>query len=52
MNSLLQSAKQLKYPYHYGIVQCKDAFFGQHRPQTLPNHAELLNKWEAWKMLY
>lgn len=51
VNALLQAAKQLNYPYHYGIVQCKDAFFGQHRPQTLPNHAELLNKWEAWKML-
>ncbi|MBQ1877195.1 MAG: uridine phosphorylase, partial [Erysipelotrichaceae bacterium] len=31
-----------------GVVQCKDAFYGQHRPETLPNSAELINKWDAW----
>lgn len=35
--------------YHTGIVQCKDAFYGQHQPESLPNGAELLRKWEAWK---
>ncbi|HPW53333.1 MAG TPA: uridine phosphorylase, partial [Erysipelotrichaceae bacterium] len=34
-----------------GIVHCKDAFYGQHRPQTLPNGQELLRKWDAWLQL-
>ena len=29
-------------------MQCKDAFYGQHRPETLPNSVELLAKWDAW----
>ena len=35
-------------PYHVGVVQCKDAFYGQHKPEELPNHEELLRKWDAW----
>ena len=34
-----------------GVVQCKDAFYGQHEPQRMPVSYELLNKWEAWKRL-
>ena len=30
------------------VVQCKDAFSGQHEPETKPAGYELLNKWEAW----
>ena len=29
-------------------VQCKDAFYGQHEPETKPVGYELLNKWDAW----
>ena len=36
---------------HVGVVQCKDAFYGQHCPQRMPVSYELLNKWEAWKRL-
>ena len=43
-NALVAAAKELGYPYHTGVVQCKDAFYGQHAP-------ELMNKWEAWKRL-
>ena len=32
-------------------MQCKDAFYGQHMPEALPNSYELLNKWEAWLRL-
>ena len=31
-NALVQSAKELKQPCHVGVVQCKDAFYGQHSP--------------------
>ena len=47
-NELVQAAKTLKQPHHAGVVQCKDAFYGQHRPSTLPNSVELLRKWDAW----
>ena len=33
------------------MVQCKDAFYGQHSPERMPVSYELLNKWEAWKRL-
>jgi len=36
---------------HVGVVQCKDAFYGQHAPHKMPVSYELLNKWEAWKRL-
>lgn len=37
--------------YHTGVVQSKDAFYGQHEPEKLPAGYELIQKWEAWKML-
>ena len=50
-NALVGAAKSLGYVYHTGVVQCKDAFYGQHEPEVLPVSYELLNKWEAWKRL-
>ncbi len=44
-------AKELGHTYHAGVVQCKDAFYGQHEPERMPVSYELLNKWEAWKRL-
>ena len=49
--SLVRAAQKLDAPYHTGVVQCKDAFYGQHMPESLPNSYELLNKWEAWLRL-
>lgn len=31
-----------------GVVQSKDAFYGQHNPELMPVSYELLNKWEAY----
>lgn len=50
-NALLASAKELGQTCHAGVVQCKDAFYGQHNPELMPVSYELLNKWEAWKRL-
>ncbi len=33
---------------HAGVVECKDAFYGQHNPELMPVSYELQNKWEAW----
>jgi uridine phosphorylase len=46
--ALTEGARKLNAPYHTGVVQCKDAFYGQHRPETLPNGEELIRKWNAW----
>ena len=50
-NALVAAAKELGLPYHTGVVQCKDAFYGQHEPEMMPAGYELINKWEAWKKL-
>jgi uridine phosphorylase len=39
----------LKYPYHVGVVQSKDSFYGQHESERMPVGYELENKWGAWK---
>ena len=50
-NALVSSAAQQGFPYHTGVVQCKDSFFGQHEPEVMPVGYELQQKWEAWKRL-
>lgn len=50
-NALVAAAKELGLTYHTGVVQCKDAFYGQHEPEKMPAGYELINKWEAWKKL-
>ena len=50
--ALVQAAKALGKRTEVGIVQCKDAFYGQHSPERMPVSYELLNKWEAWKRLH
>ena len=49
--ALVQAAERLGKPWHAGVVQCKDSFYGQHAPERMPVSYELLNKWEAWKRL-
>ena len=49
--ALVSAAKALRMPYHTGVVQCKDAFYGQHEPDIMPVSYELENKWQAWLRL-
>mgnify|MGYP002269904061 CR=1 FL=1 len=51
INALVEGAKKEGCEFHTGVVQCKDAFYGQHEPETKPVSYELMNKWEAWKRL-
>lgn len=51
VNALTASAKEMGKEFHTGVVQCKDAFYGQHAPEAMPVSYELLAKWEAWKRL-
>lgn len=46
---LVCAAQSLAYPYHTGVVQCKDSFYGQHNPESMPICHTLLDHWQAWK---
>ena len=35
-NALVSAAKAKGYPFHTGVVQCKDSFYGQHEPEVKP----------------
>lgn len=48
VRDMADGAAALGLPYHTGVVQSKDSFYGQHSPQSMPNGAELLRKWDAW----
>ena len=50
-NALVHAAKEKNCEFHTGVVQSKDAFYGQHEPELMPAGYELINKWEAWKKL-
>lgn len=39
---------RLNYPYHIGVVECKDSFYGQHNPDGSGVSYELKDKWSAW----
>ena len=49
--AVVLAAKNLGKPWHAGVVQCKESFYGQHDPKRMPVSQELLYKWEAWKRL-
>ena len=49
VQKLETAAKANGYPYHIGVVQCKDSFYGQHEPEKMPVGYKLVQKWEtAW----
>ena len=47
-SALRDAAKARGSRFHVGVVQCKDAFYGQHDPDSMGVHYELKNKWDAW----
>ena len=49
--ALKAASESLGYRTHTGVVQCKDAFYGQHSPEKSPVYYDLLQKWESWKRL-
>lgn len=51
VEKLVVAAKNAGKPYHVGVVQCKDSFYGQHSPALMPVNYELINKWNAWLKL-
>ena len=49
--ALRDASRELGFRTHVGVVQCKDAFYGQHSPEKSPVSYDLLQKWESWKRL-
>ncbi len=51
VNALVEAARKGGHRCHVGVVQCKDAFYGQHNPDGMPVGYELKDKWDAWVKL-
>lgn len=49
VGELKRAAEELGHSQHLGIVECKDSYYGQHDPDSMPVSYELHSKWEAWK---
>jgi uridine phosphorylase len=45
--ALAQQAEAMSVPYHVGVVQSKDSFYGETNPETMPISEKLLARWEA-----
>lgn len=48
VQALAEAAEKFPVRSHVGVLQCKDSFYGQHDPDTMPVSYELKNKWDAW----
>ncbi len=46
--ALRESAEKMGYRNHVGMVQCKDSFYGQHSPDSMPISKELNDRWQAY----
>ncbi|MBQ9033467.1 MAG: uridine phosphorylase [Lachnospiraceae bacterium] len=51
LKALEEAADNLGMRHHVGVVHCKDAFYGQHNPELLPQSQVLLQKWDAYLRL-
>lgn len=48
LTALDEAARNLNMRSHIGVVHCKDAFYGQHNPELLPQSDVLMRKWGAY----
>lgn len=48
VQALAEAAEQFPVNSHVGVLQCKDSFYGQHDPDSMPVAPELKDKWDAW----
>ena len=48
LKALEEAAGKLSMRRHIGVVHCKNAFYGQHNPELLPQSSILLQKWDAY----
>lgn len=48
VEALRAQAEKLEFPHHVGVVHCKDSFYAQHSPETMPISEQLEAEWKAW----
>jgi uridine phosphorylase len=48
VEALVQAARKEGHRFHTGVLQCKDSFYGQHDPDSMPVSYELNSKWDAF----
>ncbi|MEI0562910.1 nucleoside phosphorylase [Brachyspira pulli] len=48
LEAMIEGAEKVKTRTHVGIVQCKDAFYAQHAPESMAVDKELLYKWDSY----
>lgn len=48
VNALAEAAKADDQRFHTGVVHCKDSFYGQLDPDSMPVRGELKSKWQTW----
>jgi len=46
--AMREGAIRAGIPYHMGISQSKDSFYGEVEPERMPMATHLLNRWKAW----
>lgn len=49
-DAIARAAKSRGYHFTEGIAQCKDSFYGQRDPDSMPNGDLLKSRWRAWEM--
>lgn len=47
-SALKRSAERLGICHKLGVVHCKDSFYSQHSPETMPVAKKLADSWDAW----
>lgn len=48
-DALMKAVEHKKYSFAEGIAQSKDAFYGQHDPDSMPNSQRLKQRWETFE---
>ena len=48
LESMIEGAEKVSTRTHVGVVQCKDAFYAQHAPESMAVDKELLYKWDSY----
>ncbi|EKV57318.1 uridine phosphorylase [Brachyspira hampsonii 30446] len=48
LEAMIEGANKIKTRTHVGVVQCKDAFYAQHAPESMAVDKELLYKWDSY----
>lgn len=49
LTALKASVEEKELNYLMGVVHCKDSFYAQHEPNSMPNSDYLNSRWKAWE---